>query len=404
MRILHVNKFLYRRGGAEAYMLDVAGLQAKAGHEIEYFSMAHPMNLPSRFESHFPEELELNPPPSSLGGKVRGAGRVLYSPASRRGMAAVLEAFRPDVVHLHNIYHQLSPSILRPLKDQGIPAVMTLHDYKLACPTYLFLDHGQVCEACLGGHFYNAVLRRCNDGSLLASSLSAIELTLHTATRAYSPVRVFLCPSRFLLSKMTEAGVYPDRLRLLPNFVDVHRIKPGTEQGTRVLYAGRLSPEKGVDVLIEAAALAGIELDIAGDGPARAEFEALAQRLGASVRWHGHMSQEALHDLTRTAAVAVMPSRCHENQPLGVLEAFACGVPVVGTTLGGIPDLIRPGTDGDLAPPNDPPGLAEALQRVLADPRRAREMGRAARAKVEEEFSPETHLERLEQRYLEAAA
>lgn len=402
MRILHVNKFLHRRGGAEAYMLDVAALQARSGHEIEYFSMAHPMNLPSRFESHFPEQIELNPPPSSVGGKLRGAGRLLYSPAARRGMEQVLEVFRPDVVHLHNIYHQLSPSILRPLENKGIPAVMTLHDYKLACPTYLFLDHGQVCEACLGGRFYNAVLKRCNDGSLLASSLNALELTLHTAAKSYSPVRIFLCPSRFLIGKMNEAGVYPDRLRLLPNFVDVHRIKPGAEGGSKVVYAGRLSSEKGVDVLIEAAAPSGVELDIAGDGPERASLEMLARRLGVTVRWHGHLPQEALHDLVRTAAVSVLPSRCHENQPLGLLESFACGVPVIGTTLGGIPDLIRSGTNGDLVPPNDPPALSAALQRLLSDPQRAHEMGRAARVGVESEFSPELHLQRLEQRYAEA--
>ena len=171
MRILHVNKFLHRRGGAEAYMEDVAGLQRGNGHRVAFFAMAHPDNRASEFERHFPSRVELNPPPRSLHGRAVAVGRMLHSPSARRGIEAVLEEFRPDVVHLHNVYHQLSPSILRPLKRRGVPAVMTLHDYKLACPTYRLLDHGEVCTACVGMRFHNAVLRRCEGGSLGASAV-----------------------------------------------------------------------------------------------------------------------------------------------------------------------------------------------------------------------------------------
>ena len=404
VRILHVNKFLYRRGGAEAYMLDTSELQARHGHQIAYFSMDHPLNLPSDFTAHFPQHIEFDPQPSTVGGKLRVAGRLLYSPSAKRGIEHVLKDFRPDIVHLHNIYHQLSPSILRPLKKKGIPAIMTLHDYKLVCPTYLFLDHGQVCEACLGGHFYEAVRRRCNNGSLVASSLNAFEMTVHTGLKLYSPVGLFLCPSRFLMKKMEQGGVFPDRLRCVPNFVDAGGIKTQDEPGSGVVYAGRLSMEKGVDVLVEAVAQAGVDLQVAGDGPDRPALTALADRLGARVQWHGHLPQGKLHALVRSAAVSVLPSRCHENQPLGVLESFACGVPVIGTTLGGIPELIEPGIDGDLVAPNDPQALAFALERVLSNPQRAHEMGKAGRRKCEREFSPEAHLERLKKAYADAIA
>jgi glycosyltransferase involved in cell wall biosynthesis len=402
VRILHVNKFLYRRGGAEGYMLDLSALQSARGDEVEFFAMSHSMNRPSRFDSYFPENVELNPPPPSIKGRVRAAGRLLYSPAAKRGMEKVLDNFRPDVVHLHNIYHQLSPSILRPLGERHIPAVMTLHDYKLVCPTYLFLAHGEVCEACLGGHFYQAILKRCNAGSLAASSLNALELTVHTATKAYSPVTLFLAPSRFLLGKMSEGGVFPDRLRLLHNFVDASAITQKKHAGGGVVYAGRLSKEKGIDVLIEAAALLRIPIDIAGDGPDKQVFQSLAGRLGVDARFHGHLPQGRLHDLVRSASVSVLPSRCHENQPLGVLESFCCGVPVVGTNLGGIPELIRPGVNGELVPPNDPTALATSLESLLADHDRALEMGAAGRHWVEKEFSPLTHLDRLDKLYDEA--
>jgi glycosyltransferase involved in cell wall biosynthesis len=403
MKILHVNKFLYRRGGADAYMLDLSELQREVGHEVAHFAMAHPMNLPSRFSDAFPPHVELNPFPASLRGKVTAAGRVLYSPSARRGMEQVLNQFRPDVVHVHNIYHQLSPSILRPLARRKIPAVMTLHDYKLACPTYLFLDHGEVCEACLGGHFYQAVLRRCNNGSLAASSLNALELSLHTITKAYGAINLFLCPSRFLMNKMAEGHVFPERLRHLPIFVDHSSISPKNSPGGGVVYAGRLSKEKGVDILIEAARDLDTTVAVAGDGPERAAFEARAAALGTDkIRFHGYLPRAALHRLTRSASATVLPSRCHENQPLSVLESFACGVPVVGTDLGGVPELITPGVDGDLFRAGSVDDLRARLGSLLADPTATFRMGIAGRAKVETDFSVGRHLGRLETFYEEA--
>jgi glycosyltransferase involved in cell wall biosynthesis len=404
MKILHVNKFLYRRGGAESYMLDVAALQTERGHDVAFFGMAHPENRRSAFEGHFPPYLSFDPPPKSPLDKARVAGRLLYSPAARRGIEKVLEEFAPDIVHLHNIYHQLSPSILQPLRELRVPAVMTLHDYKLACPTYLFLDKGEVCEACLGGHFYQAVLKRCNRGSLIASSLNALELTLHTATKAYSPINLFACPSRFVALKMTEAGVFPDRLRHIPNFVDATTIATKKHPGGGVVYAGRLASEKGVDTLIAAAAAIGAPVDIAGAGPEAPAYEALARSSGAtSVRFRGHLPPQELHRLIRSAAVVVVPSRCYENQPLIVLESMACGVPVVASEVGGLPELITAGVDGELVPPNDADALAASLQRLLGDPRRTYEMGRVGRAKIEVQFSAEKHLQRLQELYAEAA-
>ena len=405
MRILHVNKFLYRRGGAESYMLDLAHLQAEAGHTVEYFAMKHPDNLPSRYERHFPGNVELEPMPESLLGKVEGAGRLLFSPSSLVGMAKVVREFKPDVVHLHNIYHQLSPSILRPLASRSIPAVMTLHDYKLACPTYRFLDKGEICEACLGGRYRQAVIRRCNRGSLAASSLNALEMRLHMSFGAYDPVQRFLCPSEFLAGKMREAGVFPDRMRHVPHFVKTAGVEVKSQPGGGVVFAGRLSPEKGVDTLIEAAAMAGVHLDIAGEGPQMQSLQAIAERLaGGLVTFHGRIPLPEVRELLRSGSVAALPARWYENQPLSILDAFACGVPVVGTSLGGIPELIEDRVDGYLVPPNDPAQLADRLRAIADFSGSSYEMGLAGRKKVEERFSVERHLESIEETYAEAAA
>jgi glycosyltransferase involved in cell wall biosynthesis len=406
MRILHVNKFLYRRGGAEAYMLDLAELQRRVGHEVAFYGMQHPENPSRPYEAYFPPLVVLEPPPSGLTRRVAAAANMIWSPAGRRGIDQLLREFQPDVAHVHNIYHQLSPSVLRPLAARGVPTVLTLHDYKLICPTYQLLDHGHVCEACLGGHFHHAILRRCKDESLGASATVAVESAIHRLTRAYGTVATFISPSRFLAGKLTQAGVYPDRVRVLDHFVDTAATAPKAAPGGQVLFAGRLAPEKGVDVLIEAMARLGpgAELEVAGDGPERARLQALAaERAPGRVRFHGRLPKDRLLDRVRSAAVAAVPSRWHENQPMAVLEAFACGVPVVTTDLGGLPELVDPGRDGEIVGADEPEAMAGALKGLLADQDRALELGRTARIKAEHRFAPARHLEHLQALYRSAA-
>lgn len=405
MRILHVNKFLYRRGGAEAYMLDVARLQRERGDDVAFFGMRHPDNEPQPYANRFPDEVEFEPPPSSVLGKARAAARMFWSTSAARGIDAVLADFEPDVVHLHNIYHHLSPSILRPVAARRVPAVMTLHDYKLACPTYQFLDKGELCQACLGGHFSQAPRRRCKDGSLAASALAAAELALHTRMHAYARIGRFVCPSRFMADTMTRAGVFPERLRHLPHFADVSAVRPADAPGTGIAVACRLSHEKGVDVVIDAVGRMGDDatLDIAGEGPTLPALRAQADAVAPGrIRFHGRVLGSEVQRLLRDAAVVAVPSRWYENQPMIVLEAFACGTPVVASDLGGAGELIAPGSDGALVAANDPAALAAALEPFLRDPAQARTMGRAGRTKVEVEFSPERHLGGLDEVYAEA--
>jgi glycosyltransferase involved in cell wall biosynthesis len=406
LRVLHVNKFLYRRGGAEAYMFDLARLQTDAGDEVAFFGMDHPDNDPMPYARHFPSYVEFRPPTMTAGSVVRATARMLYSRSAETGIEAVLSDFRPDMVHLHNIYHQLSPSVLRPLARHGIPNVMTLHDYKLACPTYQFLDHGQICEACLGGHFFHAATRRCKDGSASASLLAAVESYAHGITRAYSPVRLFIAPSRFLAGKMKEANVFPDRMRVLNHFIDSAGIAAKAGAGKGFVFAGRLSAEKGVDVLIEAAGrLPAVTVDILGDGPTRPELERLAeQKAPGRIHFHGRVDKQAVHKAMQAALAVVVPSRWYENQPMTILEAFACGVPVIGTSLGGIPELVSDGVNGYTVAPNDPAALAARMDEFASRPEDSIRFGRAAQHLVATSFGPAVHLRGVQEIYAEAGS
>ncbi|MCW2764495.1 MAG: hypothetical protein JWO11_454 [Nocardioides sp.] len=406
VRILHVNKFLYRRGGAEGYLLDLAALQRTAGHEVAYFGMEHPDNdQPSAGRP--PAYVEFEPAPAGVPAKVARLGRMVWSTSARRGMDEAIEEFRPDVVHAHNIYHQLSPSVLHAARQRGIPIVLTMHDYKLVCPTYQFLDNGQICTACVGRTPWPAVRRACKDGSRAASTAAAVEVSLHRWFGAYDGVQVFVAPSRFLAQQVTAGGIPGDRVRVLPNFTELDVVF-GAPVRRGAVVAGRLSPEKGIDTLIRAIAgldlPPGVLLDVAGDGPERPALEALAAaEAPGRVRFHGRLGRPELQELVGEAAVCVVPSRWHENQPLAVLEAFALGVPVVATNLGGLPELVDD-TTGWVVPPDDVPALRGALREALGSAVESRRRGLAARRVAELEHNPKDHLEAITELYREAGA
>lgn len=409
MRILHVNKFLHRRGGAEGYMLDLAGLQEEAGHEVAFFGMEHPANDHESAGTPAPY-VEFEPPPPGVRARAALVGRMVWSRSARRGMEEALDAFQPDVVHAHNVYHQLSPSVLHAASSRGIPVLLTMHDYKLACPTYQFLDHGSPCTACVTGGPWQAAKRACKDGSRAASAAAALEVSLHRRFGAYDGVRILLSPSRFLAAQVAASGVYPDRIRVLSNFTDLTMTPRDEPPRTPAVFAGRLAQEKGVDTLIRAVGLlerdpaAGPLLVVAGDGPLREELEALARTVAPGrVRFTGHLPRPALQELIGSAALTVVPSRWYENQPLSVLESFALGVPVLSTDLGGLPELVDDGT-GWVVPADDVPAMARALDRALSDPAGTRLRGKQARRRVEENHAPAAHLDTLMALYTEAGA
>jgi glycosyltransferase involved in cell wall biosynthesis len=411
MIVLMVNKFHYLRGGAERYYFDLSALLERHGHRVIPFSTRDPRNQPTPYAEDFIPGTDFDAAGGPLGA-LRRAGRVIHSPGARRAMARVLARHRPDLVHLHNVAHHFSPSILDALAAARVPVVQTVHDFKLLCPTYLMLRHGEVCELCAGGNVLHAVVHRCNRGSLARSAVSAIESGLAAARNAYAPVRRFLCPSRFLRGKLVARGIAAERLVHLPLFVDPERLAaanappaaPGSRRG--VLFVGRLSPEKGVRTLLAAAALArDVPLMIAGEGPLAAELErAVAERHLGHVRLVGRLGGEELAALWRAAAATVVPSECYENFPLVVVESLALGVPVIASRLGGLAELVTESGAGWLVPPRAPAELAAAMQAAVADPERSLALGAAGRAVVAARYTPAEHLAGIRAAYAAAGA
>lgn len=395
MTILQVNKFFYLRGGSERYFFDLCRLLGDRGHDVIHFSMKHPRNEPSAQERYFVSEVDLNAPMGSLR-KARAALRILYSSEAKSRIGRLMDEVRPDVIHLHNVTRQISPSIVDAARQRGIPMVQTLHDLSLVCPAHSFFTGGRTCEDCAGGKYWHAVAKRCIDASLSSSLVGTFEAYLHAWLGLYKKVGVFIAPSLFLKTKVSSVRWVSERIVHLPYFIPSGPDYTSAGQGY-VLFAGRISTEKGVGTLIEAASkLEKVRFVIAGEGAELEGFKKLAQRQGlANVEFAGYVSGEGLEALLEGCGCVVVPSVSYENLPLSILEAFARGKPVVGSDRGGIPELVIDGVTGHLFDGNDADSLARALNRTLGDDRKRREMGRRARELVERAYSPGSHYERL---------
>ncbi|MCG8430410.1 MAG: glycosyltransferase family 4 protein, partial [Candidatus Omnitrophica bacterium] len=310
----------------------------------------------------------------------------------------LIENSRPQIAHLHNIYHQISPSILHTLKQYGIPVVMSLHDFKLVCPAYTRVYRGAECSACGGGRFYHCLFKKCVKGSRIKSALSTVEMYLHhSLLHLYDLVDLFISPSVFLKDTIERMGV-KGKIEVLPNFFEVNGIEPLYEGlDNTIVCFGRLVPGKGLMTLLDAMKdLAHLKLKIIGEGPERQRIEERIERerIG-NVTCLGYLAREELYRHIRTACLAVFASELPENNPLSVIEAYALGKPVIGAGMGGTSELIVSGENGILVPPGDAAQLRSVLDELMNDKARISRMGRQARAYAEMHFQAERYYERL---------
>ncbi len=403
MRILFANNYHYLRGGSEKVMFDEVAALVEHGHEVATFSAPHPGDLPS-------PRLFLAPPIDDLNGlsmvgKIARFPRIVANQEVRSAFDDALDAFRPDVVHFHNIYGRLTPVVVEAARDRGLPSVLTTHDYKLICPSYLRLDQGKPCSACSYGHYAPALVRACHKGSRLYSILYGVESSINVWKRRYDGIRTFICPSMFMMDSLASKGIARSRLRCLPNCAPVPAVTDHRD-GEYLLYAGRLAPEKGVRTLLKAMEGVDIPLLIAGNGPDLPTLERLAmeRNLASRVTFLGHCAQEQLARVIAGALFIVVPSESFENAPMAVLEAFALGKPVVGSDIGGIPEMITSGKTGLLFQPGNPDQLRDAIRHMLASPSNVAVMGDAARVVARTRFSSDAHVRGLLDIYEEAVA
>ncbi len=360
------------------------------GHTIVDFSMEDGRNLSSPYAEFFVPNTSYD----SSGGvakKIQQAVSFIHSSVAVRKLEALLVQEKPQIAHLHNIYHQLTPSIIPLLKRYGVKVVLTLHDCKLVCPSYLALHNDRICNACVGGKFSKAFTVNCQN-SKVRSLLLSVEALFHKWRKSYDGVDLFLAPSQFL-ADLTTQRISKDKIKVLHNGIDVSLYQPNYNDGGYCLYFGRLSREKGVQTLLKAHGemVSHFPLKVVGTGSLAEEL----QKRYMKVDFLGYQSGQALIDVIAGAAFIVVPSEWYENCSMVVLESMALGKPVIGSRIGGIPEQIEDGKTGFLFEMGNVTELAEKMETLVNDSVLRKEMGREARRKLEEQYSLAQHNKRL---------
>ncbi|MGA9509888.1 MAG: glycosyltransferase family 4 protein [Candidatus Sulfotelmatobacter sp.] len=392
MRILYCNKYNFSFSGTEAYMFGAMELMRSKGHTVALFSMADPRGEATPYDHHFVGHKDFKNQ-KGMFNKARLATQAIYSLEARRKIRGMIDEFRPDIAHVRNIYHHLSPSILWELKAQKVPVVYHVNDFKVLCPNYNLVSRGETCEACKGEAYWHMLKEKCYPGSAARMTLAA-EAYLHKRLGTYREcVNCFLAPSQFVRDKFVEHGWDPTVFEVLPHFQPIHRVIERNSEDAPLLYFGRLSREKGVaDLLHAMQQLPHLPLTVAGDGPERGELEQLSAKLRlANVKFVGHIKGEELDFTIASSRFTVLPSHAYETFGKTILESYAHARTVVASDLGSRRELINEGRTGLLYRTGDVSQLVAALALLSSRPKLASEMGLAGRDMLQRDYTAEAH-------------
>ena len=317
----------------------------------------------------------------------------VYNVSAYREMRRLIEKDRPDLVHVHSVYPMFSPSILVACRRKNVPVVMTVHSHNLTCPTWYHLYKGSVCEDCVGGHEYRCVIKNCRN-NILESSAYALRSSVARRFRLFHDnVNVLIALTPFAKAKLLQAGFREDQVAVVPNPGPVREAAADPSAGKYVAFAGRISSEKGIDTLLSAAAqMPDVPFKVAGDGPALLEMKGKAPR---NVDFVGRLGSDELNEFYARSRILVMPSVWFEQFPMVVLEAMARALPVIGSRIGGLPEIIEEGLTGSLFEPGNPEDLVRQVRRLWENPQLCRQMGIAGRQKVMREYNEDAYFHNL---------
>lgn len=376
MKILLVNNFYQKRGGAEVSLMNTYRLLKENGHTVKIFYFSGNQKKINLFK----------------------AMNLIYSVKSKSEMRKVLETYNPDLVHLNNIYHHLSPSIIDVIKKKDIPIVITLRDYKLVCANYKLWRNDKICEDCRNRKFVNIIKNKCNlKGSYLESLLLWIEMTMHhKVLHIYDKIDYFVSPSKFLIEKFKDMGFKQD-INFIPNFVFLDDYKPiFTSDNKTIVYFGRLVPEKGLISLIDAVKDLPISLKIIGEGPQKnILLQKIHQEKITNVYFKTWKNAESLNKEITNSMFTVLPSLWYENNPRSIIESFSMGKTVVASDIGGIPEIVKNKKNGLLFKPDDVNDLSRKILFLAKNIPLQVKMGREARITAEKKYSEKIHYQSL---------
>lgn len=373
MKILIINKFLFPNGGAETYVFAVGKQLQEEGHAVQYFGMEHPNRIVGNRVNSYTFNMDFH---TGKINKVIYPFRIIYSRIARKKLRLVLEDFNPDVVHLNNFNFQLTPSIIyeiikyREKTGRKIKILYTAHDTQLVCPNHLMRipSSGELCQKCLHNGYFECVKNSCIHGSKMKSFLAYAEAMLYKRLKVYGYIDSVICPSYFMEEQLLHRREFQGKTRVLHNFISMEIESKNVFQGDRefVLYFGRFSEEKGIATLLRVCQqLSHIPFVFAGSGPLERQVNEIK-----NIKNVGFQEEKDLVKLIQKAKFSIMPSECYENCPFSVMESLFLGTPVIGSRIGGIPELIKEKKTGDLFCAGSESELKSKIENLWNDEKR----------------------------------
>lgn len=398
MKILFCNKYNFPFSGTEIYLFELMELLRSQGHDVALFSMQDSRGAPTTYDDYFVPHLDFKDSNLGFVARAKLLAHSIYSTDARQRLQKLIAAFQPDIAHVRNIYHHLSPSILWELRSHHIPVLFHLNDFNILCPAYNFVSNGRACNRPCTNRFWKVMTHNCYEGGFPASAALVLEAYVqHWAGTYRKCINHFLVPSQFARCMLSENGFDPHKITVLPHFQRLPGPVLPIPKNAPILYFGRLSPEKGVADLIRAMQpFPDLHLQIAGDGPQRPELEQLAQSLNLSnVTFLGHQNREQLNTLISCSRFTVLPSRAYETLGKSILESYALGRAVIATDLGSRREVVHETETGLLYRSGDIAQLSGAISFLAQRPDVATEMGFAGRRLVESFHAPDEHYKAL---------
>lgn len=411
MKILIAHKYWYHRDGSTTHVADLADMLLDRGHEVIPFGMKSARlgegvsdelkKLIMCYEEFFVSEIDFHAQKNVLQ-KVCAWMRTVYSLEAKRQFEKLITCERPDIVHIHNIYHHISPSILNVCTREKIPVIQTVHDYKLICPNYKLFANGAIDEGCLGGRYFHDAINRSVHGSFVLGIAAGLEMTIHRVgglTR--KSISTFIVPSACVREKLISDGITASRIKVLPHFVRPY-VAPIAVKEDYLLCVGRLSEEKGFQVAIEALRFLPHRLVIAGSGPFEKELRVLAKRLGVCdrVAFFGFTDQKKIRDLMARAVCTLVPSLWHEPFGYVMPESFLALTPVIGSDSGAISELLAPISQELIVPAGDAHALARAVTALMDQSEKCKQLAQKGRNYFLQKNSVEHYYDSLMSIYL----
>ncbi|WP_342647793.1 glycosyltransferase family 4 protein [Mucilaginibacter sp. CSA2-8R] len=403
MNILVINWTWYPSGGDWTYVEHVSQLYRDYGHEVIPFSMKDERNYASKYSEFFIENIDykkLNK--RSLNAGIKVVSKSIYSVEAQKKLEALLAVTNIDFAHINVIHHYITPAILKTLKAHNIPIIWTLHEYTPICPESTFISHGKICEKCFGGAFYNCITHRCKKGSVLASTVAALENYAHRALNYYAYVEHYVCPSKFLYQKFKDFNFFPEKLiQLYHGYdyqeIDKARLKHDATHEKYIVFTGRLERIKGAHTVMQAMKLnPDINLKIIGSGTQEGDLKAYQQENKLNnVTFLGKLSKEQTLQTINNAQFAICASEWYEVLGFTVVEAMALSKPVIGSNIGAIPEMVIDGETGLLFEPGNAIQLAQKIKLLANDDERVNEMGLKAHKHIIQLINDDNHYRGL---------